>query len=359
MYSLYIHIPFCKRKSYYCDFASYHGSENLLPDYLSSLTKEMERHYKMPISTIYIGGGTPSILSSQQLTYLMSEIRRIFSLRTLSEVTIEVNPESLTDEKIRVLKTAGINRVSIGLQSFDDTNLQFLGRLHSLTHFLERYNSLRQFEIYNINVDLMYGLPGQTILEWQRSLGDLVKLNPEHISLYPLTIEEGTHFFDKKVEIDDKIQAEIYDWSIDYLQGHGYNHYEISNWAKIGYKSRHNMTYWTNKEYLGVGVSAASYLNGYRYKNTSDIQEYITMISIGASAVEEKEKIDSQKRLSEEIILNLRCTAGVVLSDDINSKYPDEIKKLLNRKLIEVEGSSLKLTRKGLLFANQVMKEFV
>jgi oxygen-independent coproporphyrinogen-3 oxidase len=359
MYGLYIHIPFCKKKCSYCDFISYQGKEQLIPDYLSGVYREMEKYAGQPLTTIFVGGGTPTLLSNEQIIALMKKIRSLFSTRGLSEITFEANPESLTPDRLRALKTAGVNRLSIGLQSFSDPELEFLGRVHDLAAFKRAFATARQFGFANINVDLIYGLPHQTVLGWQKSLESLLSLDPEHISLYPLTIEEGTPFERDGVKVDDDLQAEIYDWSIDYLAGHGWCHYEISNWSKVGYKCRHNLLYWRNMEYIGVGAAAASYYKGFRMKNTNDIGEYLRMVDIGASPASEKEAIGTGKKLIEEVILNLRCMDGVTVSDEMQKKYGPIIENLAEKKLIEYSGQNMKLSRKGMQFANQVMKEFV
>ncbi|MCB4792463.1 MAG: radical SAM family heme chaperone HemW [Elusimicrobia bacterium] len=359
MYSLYIHIPFCRKKCNYCDFVSFHGQEETIPVYLESVEKEMKKYSTNHIFTIFIGGGTPTLLSCANFETLFKSIRTNFNCHRLSEVTVEANPESLTLDKLKTLKTIGVNRLSIGVQSFMDEELFYLGRVHSFQDFLNAYDLARRVDFANINIDLIYGMPNQTLLHWQRTLQTAVSLAPEHISIYPLTIEPGTPFASSNIAVDEDEQAGMYECSMDYLASKGYRQYEISNWSKEGFKCRHNLTYWHNYEYIGIGVSAASYIKGFRKKNTSNLEEYIRLIEVGASPIQEYENIDYNKKLSEEIILNLRCTSGFFLHKHIEQKYRNVIEVLIKKGLLQKDNQNIKLTRQGLLMANQVMKEFV
>lgn len=359
MYSLYIHIPFCRKKCNYCDFASVPGRDALIPSYLDAISKEMGKYSRFPISTIFIGGGTPTLLSSSQFEELFNDIRKHFNCHRLSEITVEANPESLDTEKLKALKTLGVNRLSIGLQSFMDEELEFLGRVHNSRDFMKVYEAARHMDFANINIDLIYGISNQTMLHWQRSLQSAVTIAPEHISIYPLTIEEGTVFGDTNITVDEDEQASMYEFSIDFLKSKGYSHYEISNWSKPGFKCRHNMTYWQNQEYIGIGVAAASYIKGFRKKNCSNIDEYLRLIEAGASPIEEYESIDSDRKISEEVILKLRCTNGLLLDKHMENRYGTIIERLAGKNLLEKDGQNIKLTRRGLLLANQVMKEFI
>ncbi len=359
MKGLYVHIPFCKAKCNYCDFTSFAGCEARFNDYLDALRLEMLAWRGTRIGTIFIGGGTPSLLKPQQLRTLLIDIRENFNCRSVVEFSMESNPESLTEEKLHIMRSSGINRVSIGLQSMNDRSLKFLGRVHSVFDSCNALASARRLGFSNINIDLMYGLPGQTILEWQLELQQALRFNPEHISLYPLTIEEGTVFSRAGVEVDSDQQAEIYEWTMDFMQAHTYEQYEISNWSRTGYRCRHNMMYWNNKEYIGIGAGAASYFEGVRRKNTGAIDDYISAITAGKDACAERDVIGERTLAAEEMILKLRTADGIMLRHDIKLRYGAAIKSLSDRKLLSCDGSVLRLTRQGKLLANQVMMEFV
>lgn len=359
MYGLYIHIPFCKKKCNYCDFISYPDSQNLLNSYLESLYTEMDKYSGKKIKTIYIGGGTPSVLTIPQIKDLFNNIRKIFSCSNLSEITFEANPESLNEEKVRTLKTCGVNRLSIGAQSLNDNDLKYLGRLHNSDDLYNILRIARKYEFTNLNIDLIYGLPGQTIDEWKALLKKSFELNMEHLSIYPLTIEDNTNFCNRNIIVNEEDQARMYEYTIDNLKASGYEHYEISNWAKQGYRCKHNLIYWNNQEYIGIGVAAASYFEGKRYKNCLEIKNYIENIKRDENTLIECEEIDDNKRLVEELILKLRCSFGVDLNEKINNKYSNKIEQLIGEKLIEKKGNNIALTKKGYLLANQVLKEFV
>jgi oxygen-independent coproporphyrinogen-3 oxidase len=359
MYGLYVHIPFCRRKCNYCDFVSREGTGENYDAYLSTLALEMQQYPGMSLLTAFIGGGTPSILSSAQLDRLFSDIRRIFNCTHLAEMTFESNPESLNDEKLRALKKAGVNRLSIGAQSFADDELAFLGRVHTSRDFERAYAAGRRFGFSNINIDLMYGLPGQALAAWKKNLEKAVAFGPQHLSLYPLTIEPGTAFAGNQVAIDEDLQAEMFEWSIDFMAQEGYEHYEISNWARSGYVCRHNLMYWHNGEYVGVGAAAASHRGLRRWKNRSSIDDYMAGVKSQDNIIEELEDIDHAQRLSEDIILRLRCRSGIVFSQDISERFGGKIEELVGQNLLERVGENIRLTRRGILLANQVMKEFV
>lgn len=359
MYGLYIHIPFCRQKCNYCDFVSYSGKQDLVDVYLDALRMELNRYAGKPIISVYVGGGTPSLLSPGQIKELFKTIRKIFNCFHLSEITFEANPESLNDDVLGALKVAGVNRLSIGAQSFSEQNLKFLGRIHSASAAAKAVKAARKHHFSNISIDLIYGMPGQLPLEWQSDLKQAVSQNPEHISVYPLTIEQNTPMFAAGVTTDEDKQAELYEWAMDYLHSTGYEHYEISNWALTGYKCSHNLIYWNNKEYIGAGIAAASYFNGSRYKNCESIEEYIEKSKSGESAIAETEHIDDKIKMSEEMILKLRCSAGIEVSDDIISKFGETINRFIEQQLLERRDKRIRLTRRGLILANHVMREFV
>jgi oxygen-independent coproporphyrinogen-3 oxidase len=348
MKGLYVHIPFCKSKC-----------ESRFDDYLDALRLEMLQYRGHRVGTVFIGGGTPSLLQPRQLRTLLIDIRENFNCRSVVEFSIESNPESLTDEKLHIMRSNGVNRLSIGLQSMNDRNLRFLGRVHSVFDSCTAMAGARRLGFSNINIDMIYGLPGQTILEWQLELQQALRFNPEHISIYPLTIEDGTVFALAGVKVDNDAQAEIYEWTMDFMQAHGYEQYEISNWSKTGYRCRHNLIYWSNKEYIGIGAGAASYFTGVRRTNTGIVDGYISAITLGKDASNEREVIGESTFAAEEMILKLRTADGVMLRHDIKRRYGAVIKSLTDRKLLSCGGSVLRLTRQGKLLANQVMKEFV
>ncbi|MCX5782049.1 MAG: radical SAM family heme chaperone HemW [Elusimicrobia bacterium] len=359
MLGLYIHIPFCRKKCNYCDFVSQVAEDEQILEYLEAIKIEMNKYFNFQISTIYLGGGTPSILSKDQIKELFLNVKNIFDIKNLKEITVEANPESLRKDKLEAFKNAGVNRLSMGLQSFDNKELKYLGRVHSIEDFKNCYKIARDTGFKNISLDLIYGLPNQTKKVWENNLKKAVQFNPEHISLYPLIIETGTLLHNIEAKVDEDLQAEVYEWSMDFLKKCGYEQYEISNWAKPGFESKHNLNYWHNGEYLGIGVSAASHYKNRRYKNTEDIVLYMQNMKSGKDVFEEYEEISYEKKLSEEIILNLRCSQGFLESNEINIKYGDIIDDLLKNNLIEKNKESVYLTRKGKLLANQVMMRFV
>lgn len=358
MYGLYIHIPFCKQKCNYCDFVSQPADPMFIESYMKALYLEMTRYLGAQIVTVFAGGGTPSLLSSDSITELFKQVRRNFDCR-LSELTVEANPESLIEEKLAVLKMAGVTRLSIGVQSFLEKELKFLGRIHSADDFKQAYHLARKYHFDNINIDMIYGLPEQKLQDWKDNLEKAVSFGSEHISLYPLTIEPGTKFEQMKIKTDENLQADMYEWSIEFLDASGYEHYEISNWARPGFKSTHNLIYWQNQEYIGLGASAASYFKRYRWKNVSNIEKYISLINSQGQFAEEIEEIDESKKLSEEIILKLRCNTGIALTPQIKNKYGDKIDMLMGQILLERAGNNIRLTKRGMLLANQVLREFV
>jgi len=359
MNGLYVHIPFCRAKCHYCDFASFADCEGRIDDYLYALRIEMQKYAGVRVETVFIGGGTPSLLSPQQLRALFIDLRENFNCSGVVEFSIEANPESLTDEKMRVMRSYGVNRLSIGLQSMSGLNLKFLGRIHTIEDSQNAVSCARRMGFSNINVDLIYGLPGQTILEWQLELKEALRHQPEHLSIYPLTVEEGTVLSRANVNVDNDQQAELYEWSLDFLAAHGYEQYEISNWARVGCRCRHNMVYWNNKEYIGIGAGAASYMDGVRRKNIGSVDGYICAITSGNDVSVESEVIGESTHAAEEMILKLRTVEGIKLRHDIKRRYGAAIKSLSDRKLLNCDGSVIRLTRQGKLLANQVMLEFV
>ena len=357
---LYIHIPFCKQKCGYCDFASFAGIENQLDAYLSALEKEAARYSGARFDTLYIGGGTPSLLSVAQLEKLIKIISENFGeTANFSESTLEANPESLTKEKINFLKSIGLKRLSIGLQSFDDTTLKRIGRIHHVNMFLRAYETARGAGFNNINVDLIAGLPDQTETQFMDGLKKLIGLAPQHISVYALQVEEGTPFYREGVTADEDLLRREWEQTHFLLAENGYTHYEISNFARAGFESKHNLNYWNNGEYMGLGAAAASYQNGTRRSNVPSVGEYIMRVQRGKSPTDFEEHLTGKAAAGEQIMLGLRKLGGVRLSAQEWALFSSEIADLCARGLVEQNGDLLKLTFEGMFLANQAFMAFV
>ena len=383
---LYIHIPFCKKKCEYCDFCSYAGKENLINDYVKWLKYEIKevgegnkldyenRLDKLAIvKTIYIGGGTPSVIESEHISQIMDCVKENYTLSDNVEITIEVNPGTVSKEKLLTYKNSGINRLSIGLQETHDNLLKELGRIHTYDDFLNTYNLAREVGFDNINVDLMLALPKQSMNDLKESLNRIIKINPEHISVYSLIIEERTPFYDKymsnKIILpEEEEERKMYWLAKRKLEEAGYIHYEISNFAKKGYESRHNLSCWNQEEYVGCGVSAHSYTNNVRYSIIDSIEEYISNFesSNEADNIIFHEKQNKESKMKEFMMLGLRKIDGIQIQN-FKSKfrenpiftYRKELEKLVNEDLLEIDGDCIKLTSKGLDLANLVWEEFV
>lgn len=366
---VYIHIPFCKQKCLYCDFVSFANKQELQKDYIQALKKEIQnwKNDAYKIKTIYIGGGTPSYIDSKYI----SEIIKLVG--NAPSITIELNPGTVTKEKLLVYKNAGINRLSIGLQSTNDTLLKQIGRIHNYNQFLETYNLARELGFNNINVDLMIGLPNQNIKDIKQSLEDICRLNPEHISVYSLIVEENTPMQrlidNEELKLpDEEIERQMYWYVKDYLELNGYKHYEISNFAKPGFESEHNLDCWNQKEYIGFGAGAYSYLNKKRFGNISNLEEYIQNCNnnIFEKNVILEEAQDKNQQMNEYMILGLRKIDGISIQkfeEKFNENpillFRKELQKLHEEKLIIIDGDVIKLSNKGLDLANIVWEEFV
>ena len=366
---VYIHIPFCKRKCLYCDFVSFANKQELQKDYIQALKKEIQnwKNDAYKIKTIYIGGGTPSYIDSNYISEIINLVGNAPS------ITIELNPGTVTKEKLLVYKNAGINRLSIGLQSTNDTLLKQIGRIHNYNQFLETYNLARELGFNNINVDLMTGLPNQSIKDIKQSLEDICRLNPEHISVYSLIVEESTPIQklidNEELKLpDEEIERQMYWYVKDYLELNGYKHYEISNFAKPGFESEHNLDCWNQKEYIGFGAGAYSYLNKKRFGNISNLEEYIQNCNnnIFEKNVILEEVQDKNQQMKEYMILGLRKIDGISIQkfeEKFNENpillFRKELQKLHEEKLIIIDGDVIKLSNKGLDLANIVWEEFV
>ena len=405
---LYIHIPFCARKCAYCDFLSFAAPERVYRDYMDKLMEEIcgqgPNFQEYRVSTIFVGGGTPSILPPDLIMELFATLSENFDISPDAEVTMEANPGTLTMEKLEVYRQSGVNRLSIGLQSADEKELKYLGRIHSYDSFLKSYQRARQAGFKNINVDLMSALPGQDVHSWKTTLKKVMMLKPEHISAYSLIIEEGTPFFErfgepeckkgllsggqqensKKPETASEVAAraavmtlpdlpdedtdrEMYHLTKEMMAAQGYERYEISNYAKKGYECRHNTGYWTGVEYLGLGLGASSYTYGYRYHNTEDLQEYLSLnLYEGGAAARDIEELSLEDKMEEFMFVGLRMMKGVSGSEFLErfglnmwNVYGDVLKKLEQQGLIEVEAPMVRLTERGIDVSNVVLSEFL
>ena len=374
---IYIHIPFCMKKCYYCDFISYPDKINLQEQYIESLKKEIENRKEelknTYISTIYIGGGTPSFIEEKYIKDILDKIKEVDTDNNEKEITIEVNPGTVNQEKLRTYKKIGINRLSIGLQSTNNEELKTIGRIHTYKQFLDTYKLARKEEFKNINIDLMLGLPNQKIQDLKQTMQKVINLKPEHISVYSLIIEEGT-IIEKKIKNkelnlpDEELERQMYWYTKNTLEINGYNQYEISNFSKKGFESKHNLNCWKQKEYLGFGVAAHSYLNKTRYSNICNIEEYIKNIQNGNQSknkiIHEIQTIEEQKK--EYMLLGLRTIEGIKIQE-FKEKFAQnpilifrkELEKLVKENLINIDGDNIKLTNKGLDFANIVWEEFI
>ena len=365
---VYIHIPFCIKKCDYCDFISYCDKQDFVAEYIKKLKEEIKeelnnKEYK--IKTIYIGGGTPSVIDSKYIIEVLNVIKEKHSLENV-EVTIEVNPGTITKQKLLDYKLAGINRLSIGLQETNNELLKDIGRIHTYEEFLETYNLARQVGFNNINVDLMIGLPNQSISDIKNSLNKIINLNPEHISVYSLILEEGTKLYKKyeenKIELpDEELERNMYWYVKNTLENNRYIHYEISNFSKKGYESKHNVSCWKQEEYIGFGLAAHSYVDGVRYSNDPKGSD---PFGSTRKVVHEKQKIEDMQK--EYILLGLRKIEGISVQE-FKNKFGDnpiflfrnELNKLVEEDLLEVDGDNIKLTNKGLDLANMVWQEFI
>lgn len=348
--NLYIHIPFCKSKCHYCNFVSFANKKEFIGQYFDVLKKEIKFYFNnQELKTIYIGGGTPSVINIK----LYQDIIKLFNFSTDSEITMEINPATVDFEYLKNLKSLGINRLSIGIQSFDDKILKLINRAHNSKEAAETVKLARKAGFENISIDLIYGI--QNMESWEKSLEQALRLEVNHISTYGLKIEENTEFYKNPPQNlpDDELQSEIYLKTIEILENSGFNQYEISNFAKTGFKSRHNLCYWKNQEYFGFGLSAHGYLDGVRYSNTENLEEYMKnpLQKASETAISEKEK------LKEHIFLGLRLTEGI--SADILKDYSKIVEKYVSYGLMCHEGKNIRLTKQGILLSNSILAEFM
>lgn len=368
----YIHVPFCRHRCGYCDFTLVAGRDDLIDRYLAALDQEIARDQNRgaPLTTLFLGGGTPTHPSPDQLRRLFETVQRHFTFAEHAEISIEANPLDLTDEKIDVLADAGVNRISLGVQSFDVGALKLLERDHAPQDMADCVARLRRrFE--NISFDLIFGVPGQTLDSWQDTLRKACEFQPTHISAYGLTWEEGTSFFTRKLRgelcaIDDSLERDQYAAAMDMLANAGYEHYELSNFAQPGFRCRHNLAYWQGDEYLAYGPGAARHVHGRRETNIRSVIGWLDRMERQDSPVAETEQLPAEHRARELIYLGLRLVAGVEFADfqrrtgyDLLEFAVDAIHRTVERGWIELTDSHLRLSREGRFLADRVVAEFL
>ena len=371
---IYVHVPFCRSKCQYCDFYSLTAKDdNLMESYLNAILAHIKEcgplapGYK--VDTIYFGGGTPSFFGAEGMATILSMIRRSFDVDSNAEITFEANPDSVTDSLLRRLKAEGFNRVSLGVQTDNDKLLKELGRPHDYAQTVNAISRIRHAGFKNLSIDLMYGLPGQTLTDWKDTLERVLPMMPEHVSCYALKVEEGTPLYAYKDVCniaDDDTQADMYLAAVEILRGKGYRQYEISNFARKGLYSRHNMKYWTGGEYLGFGPSASSDFAGKRYTMVRDLMGYITGIKTGGEVIEEMDEIPLRERAGEYLMLRLRTSTGII-REEYERKFLlpfDPIEDALERSRAmgyaarNTEGR-WRLTPKGFLVSNSIISDLL
>ena len=372
---LYVHIPFCKRKCLYCDFPSFGNMEDKYEAYVCALEQEIEARGPecgdWQVSSVFFGGGTPTVLSKELLERLMTKIKNCFLVVKNAEITIEANPGTMDSQKAEALVKMGFNRLSMGVQAWQNRLLSTLGRIHTIEEFQNNFEIARKAGFENINVDLMFALPTQTFEDWQETLEKITALHLEHISAYSLIIEEGTPFYEafqkgELLEIDEELDRKMYHYAVTFLAEKGYQQYEISNFAKIGRESRHNQIYWQTEPYLGLGLGAHSYYNGNRFHNTYDLEKYI-LAHGGIDILEEEKVAVSQKDAMEEFMfLGLRRRDGVSFDQfferfgmKMTEVYGKVIYDFTESGLLAQTDTAIALTRKGIDLSNRVFTAFL
>lgn len=369
--ALYIHIPFCSKKCYYCDFPSFCGKGHLTKNYIDALNQEIiTKASDFKIATIFIGGGTPTFLSCEEIASLGKIINKLNIIKDY-EFTVECNPGTLNREKLQALKDIGVNRLSIGLQSTHDYHLKSIGRIHNYEEFKDNYYLAREMGFDNINVDLIFALPNETLEEWENDLKEVVDINPDHVSCYSLIIEEGTPFYtlyhDGKLTLpDEDTEREMYRSTKKILTKAGYHQYEISNFSKDQKECKHNLVYWDLKDYIACGTGAHSYVNGVRYKNAGTIEEYIRLIKAKGNAFVEEHKNSKEEDIEEFIFMGMRKTQGISKLEfknrfgiKIEDLYVSVLLKYEKEKLIKNTKERVYFTERGIELSNTVLTDFI
>ena len=367
---LYVHIPFCVRKCQYCDFLSGPSDEETKDRYIEALLKEIraaEHTEDYEIVSVFIGGGTPSALKAEAIASIMRTLQEKFFFCEDAEVTIEANPGTVDLEKLTIYRNVGINRLSLGLQSTDAEELKLLGRIHSYEEFLKSYEWAREAGFSNINIDLMFAIPGQTGEAWRQHLYQVAELNPEHISAYSLIIEEGTPFAEQNLDLpDEDTEYQMYEDTAEILERYGYRQYEISNYAKQGYMCRHNAGYWQRREYLGFGLGASSLYGGMRFSNTHQMQEYLKESRNPDQIRKDVTVLSRNEQIEEFMFLGLRMTEGISekkFEENFNVRlmdiYGDILQKYEETGFMEHIETKWRLTRKGIHVSNHILADFL
>ena len=367
---LYVHIPFCVRKCQYCDFLSGPSDEETKDRYIEALLKEIraaEHTEDYEIVSVFIGGGTPSALKAEAIASIMRTLQEQFFFCEDAEVTIEANPGTVDLEKLTIYRNVGINRLSLGLQSTDAEELKLLGRIHSYEEFLKSYEWARKAGFSNINIDLMFAIPGQTGEAWRQHLYQVAELNPEHISAYSLIIEEGTPFAEQNLDLpDEDTEYQMYEDTAEILERYGYRQYEISNYAKQGYMCRHNAGYWQRREYLGFGLGASSLYGGMRFSNTHQMQEYLKESRNPDQIRKDVTVLSRNEQIEEFMFLGLRMTDGISekkFEENFDVRlmdvYGDILQKYEETGFMEHIETKWRLTRKGIHVSNHILADFL
>jgi len=368
--SAYVHIPFCTQICYYCDFSKVFIKNQPVDSYLEHLLQEFHSYDIQKLRTLYIGGGTPTALSAPQLEVLLDGLTKNLDLSVLEELTIEANPGDLDEDKIAVLKNSAVNRVSLGVQTFDDKLLKKIGRSHLERDIYENIDRLKLAGFDNISIDLIYALPGQTMDQVKDNVAKAIALDIPHMSLYSLILENHTVFMNRmrrgKLPLPkEEVEAEMFEYIIAELERAGFEHYEISNFSKPGFESRHNLMYWDNAEYYGIGAGASGYVNGVRYKNHGPIRHYLKAVEEGNARINE-ELLSLREQMEEEMFLGLRKKTGVSkarfeekFGTSFENLYGQVVRDLCHQGLLQVEGQQIRMTKKGLFLGDTVAERFI
>lgn len=368
--SAYVHIPFCTQICYYCDFSKVFIKNQPVDSYLEHLLEEFQSYDIQKLRTLYIGGGTPTALSASQLEVLLKGLTKSLDLSVLEELTIEANPGDLDADKIAVLKNSAVNRVSLGVQTFDDKMLKKIGRSHLEKDIYENIDRLKLAGFDNISIDLIYALPGQTMEQVKDNVAKAIGLDIPHMSLYSLILENHTVFMNRmrrgKLPLPkEELEAEMFEYIIAELERAGFEHYEISNFSKSGFESRHNLMYWDNAEYYGIGAGASGYVNGVRYKNHGPIRHYLSAVEEGNARITE-EHLSQKEQMEEEMFLGLRKKSGVSMARfeekfgrTFDGLYGEIVRDLVQQGLMQIEGDRVRMTKRGLFLGDTVAERFI
>lgn len=368
--SAYVHIPFCTQICYYCDFSKVFIKNQPVDSYLEHLLEEFRSYDIQKLRTLYIGGGTPTALSAPQLEVLLDGLTKKLDLSVLEELTIEANPGDLDADKIAVLKNSAVNRVSLGVQTFDDKMLKKIGRSHLEKDIYENIDRLKLAGFDNISIDLIYALPGQTMEQVKENVAKAIGLDIPHMSLYSLILENHTVFMNRmrrgKLPLPkEEVEAEMFEYIIAELERAGFEHYEISNFSKPSFESRHNLMYWDNAEYYGIGAGASGYINGVRYKNHGPIRHYLSAVEEGNARITE-EHLSQKEQMEEEMFLGLRKKSGVSMARfeekfgrSFDGLYGEIVKDLVQQGLMQIDGDRVRMTKRGLFLGDTVAERFI